>query len=98
MPSPGPRWGIAVLLAALPLLVRLVQSVKRFADSGLVTHLINVRPIFVVIALSGGGLSVIAGAGWEVRLWNPTSSVLLPLAFPRCGDSTSISWRNPLTR
>ncbi|KAM5537632.1 hypothetical protein V8D89_008710 [Ganoderma adspersum] len=41
MPSPGPRWGIAFLLAALPLLVRLVQSVKRFVDSGLVTHLIN---------------------------------------------------------
>ncbi|PIL23311.1 transporter [Ganoderma sinense ZZ0214-1] len=41
MPSPGPRWGIAFLLAALPLLVRLVQSVKRYVDSGLVTHLIN---------------------------------------------------------
>lgn len=45
MPSPGPRWGIAFLLAALPLLVRLVQSIKRYVDSGLITHLINVRPI-----------------------------------------------------
>ncbi len=41
--GPGPRWGIAFLLGSLPLLVRLVQSVKRYADSGLVTHLINVR-------------------------------------------------------
>lgn len=49
MPSPGPKWGVAFLLASLPLLVRLVQSVKRYVDSGLVTHLINVRPIFVVV-------------------------------------------------
>ncbi|KAI0754333.1 EXS-domain-containing protein [Daedaleopsis nitida] len=40
-PNPGPRWGIAFLLGSLPLLVRLVQSVKRYADSGLITHLIN---------------------------------------------------------
>lgn len=42
--GPGPRWGYTFLLAQLPLLVRLVQSVKRYADSGLVTHLINVCP------------------------------------------------------
>ena len=35
-------WGIPFLLAALPLLVRTVQSVKRWFDSRLVTHLINV--------------------------------------------------------
>ncbi|KAI9065265.1 EXS-domain-containing protein [Trametes sanguinea] len=39
--NPGPRWGIAFLLASLPLLVRLVQSVKRWVDSRLITHLIN---------------------------------------------------------
>ncbi|KAI1794482.1 EXS-domain-containing protein [Ganoderma leucocontextum] len=41
MPNRGPKWGIAFLLASLPLVVRLVQSVKRYVDSGLVTHLIN---------------------------------------------------------
>ncbi|KAH9941793.1 EXS-domain-containing protein, partial [Epithele typhae] len=39
--GPGPGWGAAFALAALPLVVRLVQSVKRYADSGLDTHLIN---------------------------------------------------------
>ncbi|RPD75683.1 EXS-domain-containing protein [Lentinus tigrinus ALCF2SS1-7] len=39
--GPGPRWGIAFLLGSLPLVVRLVQSVKRYVDSGLITHLIN---------------------------------------------------------
>ncbi|KAI0642772.1 EXS-domain-containing protein [Trametes meyenii] len=38
---PGPRWGVTFLLASLPLLVRLVQSVKRWVDSRLITHLIN---------------------------------------------------------
>ncbi|KAI0760360.1 EXS-domain-containing protein [Fomes fomentarius] len=37
----GPRWGVAFLLASLPLLARLVQSIKRYVDSGLTTHLIN---------------------------------------------------------
>lgn len=39
----GPRWGVAFLLASLPLLARLVQSIRRYVDSGLTTHLINVR-------------------------------------------------------
>ncbi|THH19131.1 hypothetical protein EW146_g1993 [Bondarzewia mesenterica] len=34
-------WGVHVVLASLPLLVRLVQSVRRWVDSGLITHLIN---------------------------------------------------------
>lgn len=36
------KWGVPFVLAALPLLVRLVQSVKRWVDSRLITHLINV--------------------------------------------------------
>jgi xenotropic and polytropic retrovirus receptor 1 len=35
-------WPITFALSALPFVVRLVQSVKRYADSGLITHLINV--------------------------------------------------------
>ncbi|KAI0346442.1 EXS-domain-containing protein [Trametopsis cervina] len=38
--SPRP-WGVPFILASLPLLIRLVQSVKRWVDSKLVTHLIN---------------------------------------------------------
>ncbi|KIY70691.1 EXS-domain-containing protein [Cylindrobasidium torrendii FP15055 ss-10] len=34
-------WLGAFVLAALPLLIRLVQSMRRFADSGLHTHLLN---------------------------------------------------------
>ncbi|TFK19881.1 EXS-domain-containing protein [Coprinopsis marcescibilis] len=34
-------WPVAYVLAVLPYFIRLVQSVKRYSDSGLVTHLIN---------------------------------------------------------
>ncbi|KAI0918737.1 hypothetical protein AcV5_002647 [Taiwanofungus camphoratus] len=37
----GRNWGPAFALAALPLLVRFVQSIKRWVDSSLITHLIN---------------------------------------------------------
>lgn len=30
------------MLSALPFLIRLVQSIRRYCDSGLITHLINV--------------------------------------------------------
>lgn len=36
-------WPAPFVLAILPFVLRLVQSVKRWYDSGLVTHLINVR-------------------------------------------------------
>ncbi|TCD67423.1 hypothetical protein EIP91_012395 [Steccherinum ochraceum] len=39
--SKNPRWGIPFLLAILPLLARAVQSVRRYWDSRLPTHLIN---------------------------------------------------------
>ncbi|KAG6840695.1 hypothetical protein C0991_004997 [Blastosporella zonata] len=35
------QWPVMFVLASLPLLFRLVQSVKRYYDSGMVTHLIN---------------------------------------------------------
>ncbi|THH00485.1 hypothetical protein EW026_g2059 [Hermanssonia centrifuga] len=34
-------WGVPFVLASIPLLVRLVQSIKRWVDSRLITHLIN---------------------------------------------------------
>lgn len=37
-----PIWGVPFVLASLPLLARAVQSVKRWYDSRLYTHLINV--------------------------------------------------------
>jgi hypothetical protein len=41
--SPGSKvWVVPIIFALLPLLIRLVQSIKRYADSKLVTHLINV--------------------------------------------------------
>ena len=47
--SKNPLWGIPFLLACLPLLARAVQSVKRWYDSRLPTHLINVRPPYILI-------------------------------------------------
>ncbi|KAL0960089.1 hypothetical protein HGRIS_011733 [Hohenbuehelia grisea] len=40
------RWPVAFVLAALPFIIRLLQSLRRYADSGLVAHLINVCPSF----------------------------------------------------
>ena len=42
--KPSRAWPIMFFLSALPSIVRLVQSLKRYADSRLITHLINVRP------------------------------------------------------
>ncbi|KAJ6588943.1 EXS family-domain-containing protein [Mycena capillaripes] len=39
--SPSRLWPLAFVLAVLPFLVRLVQSIKRYVDSKLTTHLIN---------------------------------------------------------
>ena len=40
----GRFWMISYVISSLPLLVRLIQSVKRYVDSGLISHLINVSP------------------------------------------------------
>jgi len=39
---PTSRWPVGFVFAALPLFVRLVQCVRRFVDSKLDMHLINV--------------------------------------------------------
>ncbi|CDO74587.1 hypothetical protein BN946_scf184583.g14 [Trametes cinnabarina] len=75
--NPGPRWGIAFLVGTLPLLVRLVQSVKRWVDSRLITHLINMvltlssggqrGPMFVAWCVFGTCYSIYAGA-WDLLM------------------------------
>jgi hypothetical protein len=52
--SSSRNWPIQFALAALPLLVRLVQSVKRYSDSKLYTHLINVSLPLSSTPLIGG--------------------------------------------
>ena len=42
-------WLVSFVLAMLPLLARLVQSVRRYADSKLITHLINVSQPYCTI-------------------------------------------------
>ena len=49
----GAYWPIAFFLASLPLAVRLIQSVKRYIDSGLITHLINVRLLGFAKVIAG---------------------------------------------
>ena len=41
------QWGVPFVLASLPFLSRFVQSIRRWADSKLVTHLINVHIIVI---------------------------------------------------
>ena len=43
------NWGWYYLLAILPFLVRFVQSLRRYRDSKLPTHLINVRSFMITI-------------------------------------------------
>lgn len=40
--GPTKIWPITYILAALPFLIRMVQSARRYVDSGLNTHLLNV--------------------------------------------------------
>jgi len=37
----SPRWPVSFVLTTLPFAIRVIQSLKRYADSGLNTHLIN---------------------------------------------------------
>lgn len=51
-------WALPFILAMLPLLVRFVQSVKRYADSKLLTHIINVSRSHNIVCCSGTDLRV----------------------------------------
>jgi hypothetical protein len=39
--APSPNWPVQFILAALPLTIRLVQSIRRYFDSKFISHLIN---------------------------------------------------------
>jgi len=46
--SSSKKWPYFFLLAALPLLIRVVQSLKRYSESRMVSHLINVSfPLYL---------------------------------------------------
>ena len=52
--SQGPQWAVHIVLAILPFLCRFIQSLRRWYDSGLTTHLVNVgdpRPVDIKIRL-----------------------------------------------
>lgn len=48
-------WGTQFTLSMLPLLARLVQSVRRYVDSNLITHLINVSSLVDWVPNATGG-------------------------------------------
>lgn len=54
-------WSVQFALAVLPFVVRLVQSIRRYADSKLITHLINVSGICLSLAMrtDSWGIAVI---------------------------------------
>lgn len=74
------HWPVAFVLAALPSFIRLVQSVKRYADSGLVTHLINVR---TSLLFGGVGDLLVPMKGRKIRIWYHQLFVLLFMEAPR---------------
>lgn len=76
----SPQWPVSFVLTTLPFAIRVIQSVKRYTDSGLVTHLINVcwllhscRSFHRLITLTGR----------EIRVRNRQLFVLFPLAASR---------------
>jgi hypothetical protein len=75
----SPRlWGIPYMVAVIPLFIRLVQSIRRWFDSGLYTHLINVSSlIYHVMVLS------ILSKGWEIWLRHALLPLLLSLETQR---------------
>lgn len=48
----SPNWPAAFALGILPFVVRVVQSLRRYADSKLPTHLVNVSPVSLALGLS----------------------------------------------
>ena len=64
------------VIGTLPLTIRVVQSIKRYYDSRLVTHLVNVRASVVFTVYATAHLPI---AGWQI--WNGNRHVpfLLPL-------------------
>jgi hypothetical protein len=47
--SGGSQWIIPFVFSAIPSLIRLVQCIKRYNDSGLVHHLVNVGSDILVL-------------------------------------------------
>lgn len=73
------------MLAVSPFILRLVQSIKRYADSGLITHLINVRSRLLPVVFFGEGESekltgVFVVIGREICFGHHQLLGLLPVA------------------
>jgi hypothetical protein len=67
-------WAVPFILAATPLVIRLVQSVKRYADSKLITHLINVGfPLLELLNVTNFSL------GRKIWFWSNRLSLLFLL-------------------
>ena len=80
----SPNWPAAYVLAVSPFILRLVQSIKRYADSGLITHLINVRSRLLLVGVGEGESGKLTGVfvviGREVRFGHRQLPGLLPVA------------------
>ena len=86
-------WGVPITLAMLPLFVRLVQSVKRWVDSRLLTHLINVRYCCWWLCCAGADSQVMLGR--EVWCGDDLLRSLLQLAPSWYVQSFTLHFRMP---
>jgi hypothetical protein len=78
-------WPLSFVLGVLPFLVRLLQSIKRYADSGLQTHMINVA--FSLFLFKEAFNLVL---GWEVFCGDSSVSMLLHLETQRLHSTVQL--------
>lgn len=72
-------WGVPFVLAILPFVVRLVQSIKRWFDSGLGTHLINVG----YLVFGHSTRLIVSEIGREIWSWYRLLLILFYMETPR---------------
>ncbi|KAF8966563.1 EXS-domain-containing protein, partial [Flammula alnicola] len=80
------HWPIAFVLGSLPLFIRLVQSVKRYNDSKLITHLINGGKY------GSGIISYLFFFMWRHHQTNHGSIFALWCLFAVCYSMYSLLW------
>jgi hypothetical protein len=80
--TPISAWSFAFILAALPNFIRLVQSIRRYYDSKMILHLVNVREIHKSSSTS----SLISNAtiGREIYSLDPSLFIILPMESSGC--------------
>lgn len=82
----SPRWPVSFVLTMLPFAIRVIQSFKRYAESGLVTHLINAGKY------ASGIVSYLFYFLWRHHGSNRDIFFILWCLFTSCSAIYSATW------